>query len=70
MAIDATMRLYLKNYPKAKRTDEVKILLGEELLNSYNYTEAVDILEPIPNKSPSAIKGLSSSYVLPRAGVL
>jgi TolA-binding protein len=52
-ALDAT-RLYLKNYPKAKRTDEVKTLLGEELLNSHNYAEAVDILEPIPNKSASA----------------
>jgi hypothetical protein len=53
-ALDAT-RLYLKNYPKAKRKDEVKTLLGEELLNSHNYAEAVDILEPIPNKSPSAL---------------
>jgi len=53
-ALDAT-RLYLKNYPTAKRNDEVKTLLGEELLNSHNYAEAVDILEPIPNKSASAI---------------
>ncbi len=53
-ALDAT-RLYLKNYPKSRRNDEVKILLGEELLNSHNYAEAVDILEPIPNKTPSAI---------------
>src|SRR6185503_9343420 len=53
-ALDAT-RLYLKNYPNAKRNDEVKTLLGEELLNSHNYAEAVDILEPIPNKSASAI---------------
>jgi TolA-binding protein len=53
-ALDAT-RLYLKNYPASQRTDEMKILLGEELLNSHNYAEAVDILEPIPHKSPSAI---------------
>jgi TolA-binding protein len=52
-ALTAT-RLYLANYPKSKRTDDVKILLGEELLNSHNYAEAVDILEPIPNKSASA----------------
>jgi TolA-binding protein len=52
-ALGAT-RLYLKNYPRSTRTDEVKILLGEELLNSHNYAEAVDILEPIPNKSESA----------------
>jgi TolA-binding protein len=52
-ALSAT-RLYLKNYPRSGRNDEIKILLGEELLNSHNYQEAVDILEPIPNKSPSA----------------
>ena len=52
-ALNAT-RLYLKNYPRSGRIDEVKILLGEELLNSRNYKEAVDILEPIPNKSESA----------------
>ncbi len=52
-ALDAT-RLYLKNYPQSTRTDEVKTLLGEELLTSRNYKEAVEILEPIPNKSASA----------------
>lgn len=52
-ALDAT-RLYLKNYPRSRRNDEVKTLLGEELLNSHNYKEAVEILEPIPNKSASA----------------
>ncbi|MBD1392394.1 tetratricopeptide repeat protein [Mucilaginibacter glaciei] len=52
-ALDAT-RLYLKNYPRSRRLDEVKTLLGEELLTSHNYKEAVEILEPIPNKSASA----------------
>ncbi|HEY2582946.1 MAG TPA: tetratricopeptide repeat protein [Mucilaginibacter sp.] len=52
-ALEAT-RLYLKNYPHASRNNEVKTLLGEELLNSRNYKEAVEILEPIPNKSASA----------------
>ncbi|MES2267209.1 MAG: tetratricopeptide repeat protein [Bacteroidota bacterium] len=47
-------RTYLKNYPRSTRSDEVKILLGEALLNSKNYKEAVEILEPIPNKSESA----------------
>lgn len=51
-ALSAT-RLYLKNNPQS-RTEEMKILLGEELLNSRNYKEAVDILEPIPNKNISA----------------
>jgi TolA-binding protein len=52
-ALEAT-RAYLKNYPNSPRTTEVKVLLGEILLNSRNYKEAVDILEPIPNKTQSA----------------
>jgi TolA-binding protein len=52
-ALEAT-RLYLKNYPASSRITEVKILLGEALLNSRNYKEAVDILEPIPDKTMSA----------------
>jgi len=52
-ALEAT-RLYLKNYLRSTRLDEVKTLLGEELLTSRNYKEAVEILEPIPNKSASA----------------
>jgi len=52
-ALDAT-RLYLKKYPKTLKLDEVKTLLAEELLNSHNYREAIDILEPIPNKTSSA----------------
>ncbi|OCX51431.1 hypothetical protein BEL04_15505 [Mucilaginibacter sp. PPCGB 2223] len=52
-ALDAT-RLYLKKYPKTLKLDEVKTLLAEELLNSHNYREAIDILEPIPNKTASA----------------
>jgi TolA-binding protein len=52
-ALEAT-RSYLKNYPTSARITEVKVLLGEELLNSRNYKEAIDILEPIPNKSKSA----------------
>ncbi len=52
-ALNAT-RLYLKNYPRARRTDEVKTLLGEELINSRNYKEAVEILEPIVSTSANA----------------
>jgi TolA-binding protein len=51
----AATRLYLANYPQSARSSEVKVLLGEELLTSHNYKEAVDMLEPIPNKSPSAL---------------
>ncbi|GAB3931501.1 tetratricopeptide repeat protein [Mucilaginibacter myungsuensis] len=52
-ALEAT-RAYLKNYPRSTRTEEMKILLGEELLNSHSYREAVEILEPIQNKTQSA----------------
>ncbi|UEG52377.1 tetratricopeptide repeat protein [Mucilaginibacter daejeonensis] len=52
-ALEAT-RLYLRNYPRSPRLAEVKILLGETLLNSKNYKEAVEILEPIVANTPSA----------------
>jgi TolA-binding protein len=52
-ALEAT-RAYLKNYPNSTRITEVKVLLGEVLLNSKNYKEAVEILEPIQSKTPSA----------------
>ena len=50
-ALDAT-RAYIKTYPTS-RVEEMKVLLGEVLLNARNYKEAVDVLEPIPNKSQS-----------------
>ncbi|WP_345950972.1 tetratricopeptide repeat protein [Mucilaginibacter sp. PAMB04274] len=52
-ALEAT-RLYLRNYPRSKRLDEVKTLLGEALLNSKNYKEAVEILEPVVATNPGA----------------
>ncbi len=53
-ALDAT-RLFLKSYPSSPKVQDAKVLLGEELLTSHNYKEAVDMLEPIPNKSASAL---------------
>jgi len=52
-ALDAT-RLYIHNYPRSAKLNEVKTLLAEELLNSRNYREAIDILEALPAMSPSA----------------
>ncbi len=52
-ALDAT-RLYLKTYPRSTKLNEAKTLLAEVLLNSRNYKESIDVLEPIPNKSASA----------------
>jgi TolA-binding protein len=50
VALDAAQE-YIKAYPGSKRTDEAKTLLGEILLSTKNYKEAIDILESIPNKN-------------------
>ncbi|WP_207428662.1 tetratricopeptide repeat protein [Pedobacter sp. SYSU D00535] len=50
VALDAVQE-FLKTYPKSPRINEAKTLLGEVLLSTKNYKDAVDILETIPNKS-------------------
>lgn len=52
-ALEATQS-FLKQFPTSKRTNDAKTLLGEILLTSKNYQAAIDILEPIPNKTPEA----------------
>jgi len=52
-ALDATQN-FLKTFPSSKRINEAKTLLGEILLTSKNYQAAIDILEPIPSKTPEA----------------
>ena len=52
-ALEAT-QTFLKDFPSSKKINDAKTLLGEILLSSKNYQAAVDILEPIPNKSPEA----------------
>jgi len=52
-ALDATQN-FLKQFPRSKKINEAKTLLGEILLTSKNYQAAIDILEPISNKSPEA----------------
>ncbi len=52
-ALEATQN-FLKNFPSSKRLNEAKTLLGEILLSSKNYQAAIDILEPIPNKTIEA----------------
>lgn len=53
VALDAAQE-FLKTYPKSKRLDEAKTLLGEVLLTTKNYKDAIDILESIPNKNKDA----------------
>jgi len=45
---------FLKQFPTSRKINEAKTLLGEILLTSKNYQAAIDILEPIQNKSPEA----------------
>jgi TolA-binding protein len=52
-ALEST-QTFLKQFPKSKRINEAKTLLGEILLSSKNYQAAIDILEPIPNKTQEA----------------
>ncbi len=52
-ALDA-IRLYLKNYPRSAKTNDAKVLLGEILLSTSNYKEAVDILESVNNRNDAA----------------
>ena len=52
-ALEATQS-FLKTFPKAKKINEAKTLLGEILLTSKNYQAAIDILEQIQDKTPEA----------------
>jgi len=52
-ALESTQS-FLKQFPRSKRINEAKTLLGEILLSSKNYQAAIDILEPIPNKNQEA----------------
>ncbi len=45
---------FLKEFPQSRRLNEAKTLLGEVLLTAKNYQAAIDILEPIPNKTVEA----------------
>lgn len=52
-ALEATQN-FLKQFPTSRKVNEAKTLLGEILLTSKNYQAAIDILEPIQNKSEEA----------------
>ena len=45
---------FLKQFPNSRKINEAKTLLGEILLTSKNYQIAIDILEPLQNKTPEA----------------
>ncbi|MGV3508722.1 MAG: tetratricopeptide repeat protein, partial [Sphingobacteriaceae bacterium] len=50
VALDAVQE-FIKTYPKSARINEAKTLLGQVLLSTKNYKDAVNILETIPNKT-------------------
>lgn len=50
VALDAVQQ-FMKSYPRSERINEAKTLLGEVLLSTKNYKEAVNILETIPNRN-------------------
>ncbi|MBC7916128.1 MAG: tetratricopeptide repeat protein [Pyrinomonadaceae bacterium] len=50
VALDA-VQLFLKTYPRSAKINEAKTLLGQVLLSTKNYKDAVNILETIPNKN-------------------
>lgn len=53
VALDATQE-FISNYAYSKKLNEAKILLGEVLLSTKNYKDAIDILESISNKNTEA----------------
>ena len=53
VALDATQQ-YIKTYPNSIKLDSAKTLLGEILLTTKNYKDAVDILESITNRNREA----------------
>jgi TolA-binding protein len=52
-ALDATQN-FLKTFPNSKKINEAKTLLAEVLLTTKNYQAAIDILEPMQNKTNEA----------------
>lgn len=49
-----TTQQFIKDFPQSRQMSDAKTLLGEILLTSKNYQSAIDILEPMQNKSASA----------------
>ncbi|RZK48367.1 MAG: tetratricopeptide repeat protein [Pedobacter sp.] len=52
-ALESTQS-FLKTFPNSKKINDAKVLLGEILLTSKNYQMAIDILEPLQNKTGAA----------------
>ena len=49
-----SIQAFIKQFPASKKMNEARILQAEILLTSKNYQTAIDILEPLQNKSQEA----------------
>ncbi|TCC89528.1 tetratricopeptide repeat protein [Pedobacter frigiditerrae] len=49
-----SIQTFIKQFPSSKKINEARVLQGEILLTSKNYQTAIDILEPLQNKTPEA----------------
>ncbi|PST81711.1 hypothetical protein C7T94_17710 [Pedobacter yulinensis] len=45
---------FIKQFPRSRKINEAKTLLGEVLLTNKNYQAAIDVLEPIQDKNEAA----------------
>jgi len=46
-----SLKDFINKYPNSEQGDEAKSLLGDILLNTANYKDAIEIIESIPNKN-------------------
>jgi TolA-binding protein len=51
-----SLKDFINKYPESDQSDEAKSLLGDILLNTANYKDAIEIIESIPNKNASMNK--------------
>ncbi|RZL50401.1 MAG: tetratricopeptide repeat protein [Pedobacter sp.] len=49
-----SIQAFIKQFPSSKKINEARVLQGEILLTSKNYQTAIDILEPLQNKTQEA----------------
>lgn len=49
-----SIQAFIKKFPNSKKINEARILQAEILLTSKSYQTAIDILEPLQNKTPEA----------------
>jgi len=51
-----SLKEFINKYPNSEQADEAKSLLGDILLNTANYKDAIEIIESITNRNPNMNK--------------